>query len=123
MGLITKHFELAVQHQPAANTVATISVAADAAARIVCKSLTASVAGTAASGLVTVNLRDGAAGAGTILMSKVLICAANGTASWELSDLNIAGTKNTAMTLEFDAAGGASTEETVAFSYYKEGEV
>ena len=42
----------------------------------------------------------------------------NGTANISVSNLNIIGTKNVAMTLEFVAGGGAATFESVAISGY-----
>ena len=110
-----------INHTPAANTPATITRAAGAAGvRHVCTSITATLIGLAASAETTVlvNLRDGATGAGAILWSTRLLVA--GTAGSEtgvsLSGLNIVGSAATAMTLEFAAAGGASTFETVAMT-------
>jgi hypothetical protein len=64
---------------------------------------------------VTLNLRDGATGAGTVLASWTFVLAGAIAAKDEviLCDLNIVGTANTAMTLEFSAAGGANTLESV----------
>jgi hypothetical protein len=118
MGLCFKPAEWAVQHQPAANTQATISKAADAGGRHIATGLTVALAGTSASGLVTVNLRDGATGAGDILWSATMIVLAGDSKSVSLGGMSIEGTKNTAMTLEFDAAGGAATEETVSLVGY-----
>lgn len=122
MGLVTQHHESADEHRPAAATQATISIAADAGGRHVCKSVTASIAATGtASGPEVVVLRDGATGAGTVLWSCALSAPANGTANISVP-MNVIGTKNTAMTLEFVAAGAANTFETVAITYYTEKE-
>lgn len=118
MGLVTQHHEWAVQHQPAANTQATISKPADAGGPHVMTGLTVALGGTSASGLVTVNLRDGATGTGTILWSAVMKTLANDSKSITLGGMQVIGTKNTAMTLEFDAAGGAATEQTVSLIGY-----
>lgn len=119
--IVTAPGEWAVNHTPAANTQATISQAAGGAGvRHVCKSITVSLIGLAAAAETTVlvNLRDGATGAGTILWSTRLLVT--GTVGSEvaiaLPNLNIVGSANTAMTLEFAAAGGASTFETVAMT-------
>lgn len=115
--------EWSINHTPAANTQATISRAAGGAGvRHVCKSITATLIGLAAAAEATVlvNLRDGATGAGTILWSARLLV--QGTTGNEtgiaLSGLNIVGSAATAMTLEFSAAGGADTFESVAITGY-----
>lgn len=115
--------EWSINHTPAANTQATITRAAGAAGvRHVCRSITASIIGLAASAETTVivSLRDGASGAGTILWStQLLVAGTTGTqAGVSLSGLNIVGSAATAMTLEFAAAGGASTLESVALTGY-----
>lgn len=111
-----------INHTPAANTQATITRAAVASQRHVCTSITASLIGLAASAEATVliNLRDGATGTGTILWStRLLVAGTTGTETGiSLSNLSIFGTANTAMTLEFETAGGASTFESVALTGY-----
>jgi hypothetical protein len=114
----------AVNHTPAINTQATISKAAGAAGvRHVCTSITATLgqsgAGTA-QGVIQVNLRDGATGAGTILWSASLSSptTTSPVAVINLSGLNIVGSAATAMTLEFSAAGGANVFESVAMTGY-----
>lgn len=108
-------------HAPAANTQATASkAAAGAGIRNVCTGILVTlVAGSTAPAAVqvTVNLRDGATGAGTVLWSAVMslpATAGGSAAPIALSGLWIEGTENTAMTLEFSAAGGANTVEAVA---------
>lgn len=109
--------EWSINHTPVANTQATISRAAVAGQRHVCRSISATLIGLAASAETTVlvNLRDGASGAGTILYStRLLVTGTTGSQTGVgLSDLNIVGSVNTAMTLEFAAAGGANTFEAV----------
>lgn len=118
---ILKPDEWSVQHTPAAATQATISKAAVTGARHVCKGITATIAaGATASGIVNAVLRDGATGAGTILWSGKLVAPIGVGVSIALSDLNIVGTKGTAMTFEFVGAGAAATEETVAMNGYTE---
>ena len=118
--IIYKPDEWATQHQPAANTQATIARAADAGKRHRCTSVTASLGGSAAAASGVLNLRDGATGAGTILWSCRLAAPAGATATATLGDLNIIGSLNTAMTLEFAGAGGANTFETVAMTGYSD---
>ena len=119
MGLATEAHEWADENGAAATVQATISRAADAGGRHVCKSITASIAtGATASGVEQVVLRDGATGAGTILWSCFLSAPVNGTANISVSGLNIIGTKGVAMTLEFVAGGAATSQESVAISGY-----
>jgi hypothetical protein len=111
--------EKAVTSSPATNTQASASVAAGGASiRHVCRSITASFAAGATAGAATqVNLRDGATGAGTILRSWVLCAPVGDSRTVEAAGLNIIGSANTAMTLEFAAAGGATTLESCSLSY------
>ena len=116
--------EWASFHAPAVNTQATISKAAGGAGvRHVCTGIYAAVrGGTTAPAAIqgTVHLRDGAAGAGTPLLSLTTVLAAAVGAKDEinLNGLNIMGSANTAMTLEFAAAGGVNTFEVVALRGY-----
>ena len=116
-----------VSSAPAVNTVATTTQAASPApaggqgTRHVCTSITAIfAAGTAAptAAVGTVNLRDGASGAGTILASFSIgvEATAGRTTLLELTGLEIIGSPNTAMTLEFTAAGGLNTFESVTLT-------
>ena|ERR1041384_7879715 len=102
----------ALTHTPAAGSQATISQAAGGAGvknvgEGVCFGFSAT---TALAGIttVTVNLRDGATGAGTILQSWQYTLPAATVAPFGqcFSGLHISGTANTAMTLEFSAAVG-----------------
>ena len=78
-------------------------------------SLAAGATGPAAP--LQVNLRDGASGAGTILWSCLMDVPINDSRTVTLAGLNIFGTANTAMTLEFAAAGGATTQESCTLSF------
>jgi hypothetical protein len=106
-------------HAPAANTQATKSKAAGGAGvRHVCTGLVVTLANGAAAptaALVTVNLRDGATGAGTILATFTLAveAVAGKVVALALSGLNVPGTANTAMTLETSAAPGANVSASV----------
>ncbi len=107
---------------PAANTQATTSKAAGGAGvRHVLQAFSASLSSSAAAASrQTVNIRDGASGAGTIIWSFDLsiVATADQLAIMALSGLNIFGTANTAMTIEFAAAGGANTFENVSIAGY-----
>jgi len=107
---------------PAANTQATASIAAGGGTvRHVATSITWCLATDTATavGPIAINLRDGATGAGTIIRSwYVNISLAEESRCVDLSGLNMTGSANTAMTLEFAAAGGAATLETVSFTGY-----
>lgn len=117
--LVTEPGNWTVYHAPAANTQATASKAAGGAGvRHVCKAVSFTlVAGASAptAATATVNLRDGATGAGTILMSwTVAISAVAGACNTvSLSGLNIVGTANTAMTIEYTGSVGANTTTSV----------
>lgn len=101
-------------HTPGAAAQATTTRAALAKFRHVAVGIIASIAcGATAQGPILLHLRDGASGVGTILASFALSAPVNGCAWIELSDIAIPGTENTAMTLEFAAAGAAGTQQTV----------
>lgn len=110
------------QHTPSSNTQATIAQsAAGSGLKNICTSITATLAcGSTAptANQVYLYLRDGSSGSGTILWSAaVSIPAVAGSMSGvSISDIWIPGTANTAMTLEFSAAGGANTVETVSMT-------
>jgi hypothetical protein len=111
--LAVKPGEWAVTSAPAVNTQASASKAAGAAGvRHVCTGISVTVAADATGGTAivgTLNLRDGATGAGTVLASWTV--AHPGTIGittvFSLGNLNVIGTAATAMTLEFAAAPGA----------------
>lgn len=108
-------------HVPAANTQATATQAlAGKNARNVCTWLTVTLAGGAvapAAVNVSVSLIDGASGGTTFLWRKTMSLAAvaGQENTFGLSGLWLVGSQNTAMTLEFSAAGGANTFESVSF--------
>lgn len=122
--LASRPGDWSVTHAPAVNTVATATKAAGAAGvRHVCTSISARLLGGVAAPAAiqgTLNLRDGATGAGTIIWSQTVVLAAAAGAKDEvsMSGLNIVGSAATAMTLEFVAAGGANTFESVSLTGY-----
>lgn len=124
--------DFAVVHNPVAATQATISQTAPANAKtamgitdqpagvvpIIITSVIGSIAtnGTAATP-VSLHLRDGATGAGTIKWSAILAAPANGAAMASQHGLAIPCVSGTA-TLEFSGAGVAASQESVAMSGY-----
>jgi len=107
-----------VTHTPAAATQATISKAAGGGTvRHIATSITAcsAQAGTAQTP-IAVNLRNGATGAGTILRSWKLSTIIQDSKCVDLSGLAMIGSANTAMTIEFAAAGVAGSEQTVTLT-------
>ena len=98
-----------VVSNPAAGSQASASIANEGSVRHVADCLAFSAGSTSAPSLtaLTVNLRDGATGAGTILWThEVVVTAATGQniAPFATCGLNLVGTTNTAMTLEFSAS-------------------
>jgi hypothetical protein len=87
--------------------------------RHVATSITVCRGDTAVAAPALVHLRDGATGAGTIIRSWVIgISVANESKCENISGLNETGSANTAMTLEFAAAGAATSTSTVTLSGY-----
>jgi hypothetical protein len=94
---------------PAADARASASIALAAGFRHVCRSLSFGIHTVAAPAATTLNvtLRDGATGAGTVIRQwgvRVPATADTNVFHVDLSDLSLAGTAGTAMTLEFSAA-------------------
>lgn len=107
-------------HLPAAATQATVTQAAAAAGvKNVATSIsfTSVTVGTAQT-IISVSLRDGATGAGTILWSMQFIQTTNQVLAVTVPLPHIAGTAATAMTLEFSAAGVAASVQSVSLSGY-----
>lgn len=114
----SNHSTWSATNTPAADTQATASRAAGAAGiRHVPTHVTACISGTAVAAPVQVNLRDGATGAGTIIWSAFLGVDTINANSCVSTPITLPpGTAATAMTLEFAAAGGVGTNETVTLS-------
>lgn len=104
--------------QPAANSQATATIAAEAGVRHVadCIGFSADSAAAITAANVTINLRDGATGAGTVIWTyshSLPTAAALGVQEipvQHLCGLNLVGTTNTAMTFEFSAGVTGSIE-------------
>lgn len=93
---------------PAASSQATTTIALESGVRHVADTVCFSAASTSAPSLtaLTVNLRDGASGAGNVLATwQLAISASTGqnVPPFCKGDLNLVGTTGTAMTLEFSA--------------------
>jgi hypothetical protein len=119
--LVADPGEWTIVHTPAVNVQATATKAAGAAGvQHVCRSISAALNALTAAAETTVllNLRDGATGAGTILWALRLHAIPAGTTGIAIAGLNIFGSAATAMTLEFAAAGGANTFESLSASGY-----
>lgn len=108
-----------VQHVPAANAKATATqTSAGAGVRNVCTGFTVTLAsnGTAPAAVqLTVQVVDGIATGTTYLWITVIAlpAVAGAITSFVRSGLWLPGTADTAMTIEFSAAGGANTIESV----------
>jgi hypothetical protein len=118
--LVEKGSRWSVIHNPAAASQASASIASEASVRHVVDCVSFSAVATTAPALtaLTINVRDGASGAGTIIWTyQVVIPAATGqsVAPHSVCGLNLVGTTATAMTLEF-SAGLTSLVESVSIS-------
>ena len=119
--LVALHGNWSINNFPATNTQATVTRAADTSGRRhIVTSLHFSLAGAAAAAAAITQcvVRDGATGAGTILWSGVLAAPIADSAEISLGGLSIVGTANTAMTIEFTAASGAGTQQSVTLTGY-----
>lgn len=103
---------------PAANVRATTTRAAVAGTRHVCTGISAMISAVAGAVGDSIYLRDGASGAGTVLWQGVLTAPVGQTQQVHLTDLNVVGSVNTAMTLEWGAAPGAGNFQTVTMFGY-----
>lgn len=107
--LVEKSSRWSVTSNPAASSQATASIAAEGGVRHVVDCVAFSAGSTTAPALtaLTINLRDGATGAGTIIWTyEVIIANATGqnVVPHSLCGLALPGTTNTATTLEWSAS-------------------
>ncbi len=109
---------------PGENTTATTTKAAGAAGvRHVLTHVVARIAtatGLVSAARVSLNVRDGASGTGTLIFVAQLSFpnVVGELAADDLTNLNIVGTAATAMTVEFSGAGGLGTFESIFASGY-----
>lgn len=107
---------------PAVGSQATTSLAAGTGTqRWVCQAISARIFSDntgATAGNATLNLRDGASGAGTVLWSWIVFYGTTTNFQWftlDLTDVHLIGSAATAMTLEF-VAGAAHLQQVVNIS-------
>lgn len=94
-----------VNHTPAVSTQATASKAADANYLHVATSCSGSISTVAAQTNITLSLRDGASGAGTVLWSETTTCLINTSCVLTSPpEIYAVGTVGTAMTCEWSGA-------------------
>ena len=112
-------------HTPATATQATATkIAGSAGVKHVATYLTyvysAGASAIAAAAPLLINLRDGSTGAGTILWSAYvnIPAVAGQTTHGEVGPLAIVGSAATALTLEFSAAGGTNSYQSVTLLGY-----
>lgn len=109
----------AVNHTPAVNTQATASIAGSAGLRHVGTTCSGSVNTVAAQTPLTLSLRDGATGAGTVVWSAVVGgCAITTTCVVTSPVLNVLGTANTAMTCEWSGAPATGNFEVATLTFH-----
>lgn len=120
--LTTKIGEWTVNGQGGSGTQTSINKAAVVGARHVCTSISIGLNASAVTtgGSFQVVLRDGATGVGTIIWgTRIGISAtAHDSRFIGLSGLNFPGSVNTAMTLEFNAAGPANVLQALTLGGY-----
>lgn len=104
---------------PAAATQATVTqAAAGIGLSNVAQTISASIAAVNAQPILTLVLRDGATGVGPIIWQINMGPVLAGDSKQFTANVNIPGSANTAMTLEFTAAPAAGNFETVALTSY-----
>jgi hypothetical protein len=118
--LATRPAEWTLTNAPAANTDAFATRAATAnGERHVLTSICCDLNAVAAlAAPISIVVRDGPVGVGTVLWQRRLIAPAGFTASVEISGLNIAGSPDTAMTVETNGGPGATNFVTLSATGY-----
>ncbi len=112
--------QVSALHAPASATIATASLTAPGSGKVIhVTEISATFAAGATGGTpVQLVLRDGATGVGTIIRQWSLASPVNGFSSVFMESIDIPMTQGNAATLEFTAAGAASTEERVNIAGY-----
>lgn len=122
VALVNEGPEWSLPHTPGIGVRATMTRAAVANARHVCRGISAQfyvAAADAPTSGTFLLLRDGATGAGTVLWARrivALTAATDQPVRIDITGLNIVGSENTAMTLEFSAAPGAASFQDLTLS-------
>lgn len=111
-----------VNSTPAVSTQASASRAASGAGKVhVATSCSGSISTIAAQTNITLSLRDGATGAGTVLWSETIICPITTPCVLTSGVVNLAGTASTAMTCEWSAAPVATNFAVATLTGYDAG--
>lgn len=121
IALVAMHGTWPIVNHPATNTVATATRAAGAGGRrhvLTSIHFSLAAAPAAAAAQTQCVVRDGATGVGTILWTGVLAAAVAGLAEISHGNLSIVGSADTALTIEFVAASGVGTQQSVSASGY-----
>ena len=119
VGIQTQPGMWSVTATATAGTPSASKAAGAAGVSHVCTTVSVSLAcGTTPQTPVTVNLRDGATGVGTVLMSWTLAALAGDAKMLSLTGLNLPGTAATAMTLELAGATATNVVATVNLAGY-----
>lgn len=105
-----------VAHEPAVNTQATISKAAESTGYHVITGIVASLQASAASAHGYLQVKDGS----SVVWATGLHCGTFGIDRIEKDNFKIKGSKGNSVTLLFSAAAGANTIERVAMTGYTE---
>lgn len=111
----------AVNHTPAVNTQASASKAANTqnmGRSHVATSCSGSITTVVAQPGITLSLRDGATGAGTVLWSQAIACAISSPCALSSPILNVPGTLATAMTCEWSGIPAVGNFEVATLTGY-----
>lgn len=108
----------AVNHTPAVNTLATASKAAATGTTHTATTCSGSITTVAAQTAITLSLRDGASGAGTVLWSQSIACAIGTPCVLSTPPINVPGTVSTAMTCEWSGTPVTGNFEVATLTGY-----
>lgn len=117
-GIVLPPAMWALSHAPGANTKATVTKAAVVGKRHYCVGIIATTVTTGAAASNDVWLNDGATGGAALLAAFSMAATSALPDRVALAGLNIEGSVNTAMTLEFNVAGGATIYQRVTLIGY-----
>lgn len=125
VALFEKGSRFSVVSAPVAGTVASASIASEASVRHICDSIafSGSSSGAVTAVALTLVVRDGATGAGTIIFELTIACITAAAAGvqvippFAITGLNLVGSTATAMTLEFSAGVSNVTQACTLIGY------
>jgi len=111
-----------VNHTPAVSTQASAARAASGAGKVhVATNCSGSISTIAAQTNITLALRDGATGAGTVMWSLTIICPISSPCLLTSGVINLPGTASTAMTCEWSGAPVATNFAVATLTGYDAG--